>query len=176
MNEAELNAYGQMALALARHADGWARGWDFKFPGITKPVYHHLSDSTFESVANCLWKLKVFRALDEENGGAANFVIDCELEDAFRIAIANHDIGPSFKELLYTRIYLFGDYGTQYWGFSTRRNLAFGKDGQLTSVLDALVPLGYAERTEAGYIWTERVAPIMREAGYEDEWPVGQIP
>jgi len=172
MNKAELNAYGQMAQALAHHADGWVKSWDFKFPGTSEPVYHHLSDSTFEGVADCLWKLKIFRALDEQNGGAANFVFDCKLEDAFSIAIANCNAGPSFEELLYALIYLFGDYGTQYWGFSTRRGLAFGRDGRLTPVLDALVPLQYVRSSEAGYIWTERVAPIMREAGYESEWPL----
>ena len=172
MNQAELNAYGQMALALASYADNSAKAWDFKFPEISEPIYHHLSDSTFEGVADCLWKLKIFKALDEQNGGAANFIIDCKLDDAFSIAIANCDAGPSFEELLYTLVNLFSDYGTQYWGFSTRRGLAFGKDGRLTPVLEALALLQYVKNSEAGYIWTERIAPIMRRAGYESEWPL----
>lgn len=169
MNETEQHAYGQMAQALAWHADGWAKGWDFKFPGVSDPIYHHLSDSTFEGVADCLWKLKVFRALDARDGWAFHFVLNCELNDAYRVAIANREFGPSFGELLYTLIYLFGDYGTEYWGFSTQRGVPFGKDGRLTPLLDALVPLGYLENSEAGYIWTDRILPIMYAAGYEAE-------
>lgn len=171
MNETERHAYGQMAQALAWHADGWAKGWDFKFPGVSEPIYHHFSDLTFEGVADCLWKLKIFRALDERHGWAANFVIDCKLDDACPIAIANRELGPRFEKLLYTLIYLFGDYGKEYWGFSTHRGIPFGKDGRLAPVLEALVPVGYLDKSEAGYVWTERVAPIMYAAGYEAEWP-----
>ncbi|CAN7753096.1 hypothetical protein LJR220_002419 [Bradyrhizobium sp. LjRoot220] len=170
MNEAEQNAYGQMAQALAWHADSWARGWDFKFPGVSEPIYHHLSDSTFEGVADCLWKLKIFKALDEKGNGASNFVLNCELNDAYRVAVASRETGPSFDELLYTLVYLFGDYGTEYWGFSTQRRVPFGKDGRLVPLLEALVPLGYLEKSEVGYVWTDRVEPIMYAAGYAERW------
>jgi hypothetical protein len=33
----------------------------------------------------------------------------------------------------------------------------------------AFVPLGYLEKSEAGYVWTERIAPVMYAAGYEKE-------
>jgi hypothetical protein len=167
MNEAQQHAYGQMAQALAWHADGWARGWDFKFPGVSEPIYCHLSDSTFEGVADCLWKLKIFRALDEKGDWASHFVLDCQPNDAYRVAIANREFGPPFEELLCTLIYLFGDYGAEYWGFSTRRGIPFGKDGRLAPMLTALVPLGYLEKSEAGYVWTDRIEPIMCAAGYE---------
>jgi len=169
MNELEQDAYGQMAQALAWHARYFARSWDFKFPGVSEPVYHHLSDSTFEGVADCLWQLKIFRPLDQKGDWAYKFVLNCELNDACRIAISNREFGPPFDELLYTLINLFGDYGTEYWGFSTKRGIPFGKDGRLAPTLDALVPLGYLEKSEAGYFWTERIVPIMYAAGYEAE-------
>lgn len=169
MDEAQQYAYGQMAQALAWHADGWAKSWDFRFPGVSEPIYHHLSDSTFEGVADCLWKLKIFRALDEKCGWASHFILNCALNDAHQVGIVNREFGPPFDELLYTAINLFGDYGASYWGFSTQRGPAFGKDGRLAALLDALVPLGYLEKTEAGYVWTDRIVPIMYAAGYETD-------
>ena len=71
--------------------------------------------------------------------------------------------------MLYTLVNLFGDYGAAYWGFSTERGVAFGKGGRLAPMLDALVPLGYLEKSEAGYAWTGRIAPIMYAAGYEKD-------
>ncbi len=167
MNQAELNAYGQMAQALVGHADDWIKSWEFKLPGVSEPVYHHLSDSAFEGVADRLWRLKIFRALDD----GANFVFDCERHEAYSVAIANSELGPSFDELLYTVAYLFGDYGSEYWGFSTEQGVPFGVGGRLSPMFDALVKVGYVEKSEAGYVWTRRVAPIMRAAGYESKWP-----
>ncbi len=166
MNEAEQHAYGLLAQALARHADSWARGWDFKWPKVSGPIYYHLSDSTFEGVAACLLELKIFRALD----GGGGFIIDCEPDDAYRVAINNRELGPPFEELLRTTIDLFGDYGTAYWGFATQRHIPFGAGARLSPLFEALVPLGYVNRSEAGFLWTEQVAPIMRAAGYQVEW------
>lgn len=169
MNELEKTAYGRMAQALAWHAHYSAENNGFKFPGVTEPVYDHISDSTFEAVAVSLWKLRILKPLDEEGGWAHHFIMDCKPDDACHIAMSNWKHGPNFDELLITLITLFGDYGTEYWGFSTQRDVPFGKDGRLTSVLDALVPLGYLHKSEPGYIWTERVVPLMYAAGYEEE-------
>jgi hypothetical protein len=57
-------------------------------------------------------------------------------------------------------------------GGSTEREVAFGENGRLVRVLDALASLGLVEKKGSGYVWTERVAPIMHELEY---WPVGRI-
>jgi len=166
INQSEQLAYGQMAQALARHAHYCAEHDGDHFPGVSEPVYYHYSDSTFEGVADCLWRLNILRPLDQTGEWAYNFVLDCEPSDACRVAISNRKSGPPFGELLYTIVNLFGDYGTEYWGFSTQRGVPFGKDGRLAPMLDALVPLGYLEKSETGYVWTERIVPIMYAAGW----------
>ena len=83
---------------------------------------------------------------------AYHFVLDCEPNDACRVAISNRKSGPPFGELLYTIVNLFGDYGTEYWGFSTQRGVPFGKDGRLAPMLMVPSRSGDLEKSETGYV------------------------
>jgi hypothetical protein len=172
MNELERNAYGAIAQGLAWHVHDFSEDSckEFpiseKFPSEAKAIYHHFSTSDFERVADNLWRLQILRPLDEQNGWAYYFVMNCEPSDSYQMAISNWQSGPPFNELLLTFVTLFGDYGTEYWGFSTQQGVPFGKDGRLAFALDALAPLGYLEVNKAGYIWTAQIEPIMSAAGF----------
>lgn len=172
MTDAERTAYGLVAKAIAQHAfaTATATGKDYigKFPEAQRPIYYHLSDSTFEAVAYDLWRLSIFRPLDQRRDWAYHFAFACDVSESDVVAVRNSVNGPTFFQLMVTFINLFGDYGPEYWGFSTKQNTPFGISSRIMPVLDAFVALGYLTRTEAGYVWTERIAPIMRESYNRD--------
>jgi hypothetical protein len=175
MNELELRAYGSVAQAIARHAFAMAEREDrdnrHGNPDAPWPIYYHWSMSTFEAVAIDLWRLRILKPLDEDKNWACYFAFDCEISESNAVAERNAANGPALSELLVTFIDLFGDFGTEYWGFSTRQGVPFGAGGRIEPTLAALASLGYLSRTEGGYVWTELIAPVMRASyGYRD-WP-----
>jgi hypothetical protein len=174
VNEAELRAYGLVAEAVAQHAFAMATAAQQEyvghFPGAPRPIYCHVSTSTFEAVAHDLWRLKILRPLDQKGHWAYHFVFDCEVRASSIVAERNWSDGPTFSELLVTFINLFGDYGTEYWGFSTKQNIPFGISSRIKPTLEALVPLGYLTETDEGYVWTELIAPVMRASYNSDDW------
>ena len=174
MNEAEVRAYGLIAQAIAKHAFAMAEDQNkedgYRFPNATRPIYCHLATSTFEAVARDLWRLGILRPLDQKGDWAFHFVFDCEISRSNILAERNWPHGPTLFELLVTFINLFGDFGTQYWGFSTKPNILFGTNSRITPTLEALVTLGYLEKTDGGYLWTELIAPIMYASYEADGW------
>jgi len=175
MNEVELRAYGCVAQAIARHAFAMAESEDEEnrhtFPDAPRPIYYHYSTSTYEAVAHDLWRLRILRPLDQQGDWAYHFVFDCEVGESYAVAERNAPNGPTLFELLVTFVDLFGDFGTEYWGFSTKQGVAFGAGGRIEPTLDALSSIGYLTRTEGGYVWTELVAPVMRASYNSDDWP-----
>jgi hypothetical protein len=171
LNEAELRAYGLVAQALAQHAFAWATHDEMhfvgQFPGVPRPIYDHVSMSTLEAVAYGLGRLKILKQLDQEHD---YFVFDCEVPTSNIVAQHNWSDGPTFPELLLTFINLFGDFGTEHWGFSTKQNTPFGTNSRIKRTLEALVPLGYLAKTDAGFIWTDLIAPIMRVSYNFEDW------
>lgn len=71
------------------------------------------------------------------------------------------DGSPSLPELLEAFIDFFDGYGKDYHDFSSAIYVPFGRNGRMTRILEALVPLGYVEKTDEGYVWTD-VEPVMR--------------
>jgi hypothetical protein len=175
MNELELCAYGYVAKAIAQHAFAAAETEDkdcrAAFPDAPGPIYHHWSMSNFEAAAHDLWRLRILRPLDESNGWAFFFVFDCDVDESNLIAERNVSEGPTLFELLVTFINLFGDFGTEYWGFSTRQETRFGRNSRIKPTFDALAALGYLAKSEDGYTWTELIAPAMRASYNSDDWP-----
>jgi len=133
------------------------------------PIYYHYSMSAFESVAHDLWRLGILRPLDQKGGWAFHFVFDCEIDESNDLAEQNWRQGPTFSELLVTFINLFGDFGGEYWGFSSKPIVPFGAGSRIATTLDALVLLGYLTKRDGGYVWTDRIAPVMLES-YEAEF------
>jgi hypothetical protein len=184
VNEAELRAYGLVAQAIVRHAFAKAssetnrdRGlYSSRFPGAPQPIYFHEYVSTFESVADDLCRLGILKPVDQRQ--IAYFVFDCEVSEANIVAERSWEQGPSLFDLLVTFVNLFGEFGTEYWGFSSSRGVPFGANGRLASAFDALATVGYLGKTDDGYVWTGLIAPVM-QASYEFEgWsdqPVGRI-
>jgi hypothetical protein len=176
MNDLEVRAYGLVAQAIAQHAFASAeteqklRPSQFsRFPEAVLPIYCHYSDSTFEAVAHDLWRLGILRPLDQKGGWAFHFVFDCETTKSNIVAEQNWREGPTLFDLLKTFINLFGDYGAEYWRFSTKPGVPFGIDSQIAPTLEALAATGYLVKTNGGYVWTELIAPVMR-ASYEFEY------
>jgi hypothetical protein len=121
--------------------------------------------STFEAVADDLWCLGILKSLDKHR---VHFAFACEVSEANVVAERNWQRGSSLFDLLVSLVNLFGDFGTEYWGFSSKPGVPFGANGRLASTLDALASIGYLRKTDSGYVWTELVAPVM-QASYEFE-------
>jgi hypothetical protein len=174
LNEAELRAYGRVAQAIAQHAFASAtqdqKRYVGQFPGAPRPIYYHVSMSTYEAVAHDLWRLRILRPLDQQGDWAFHFAFDCEVGASNIVAERNWSDGPTFSELLLTFINLFGEFGTEHWGFSTKKNISFGNNSRIRPTLEALVPPRYLTETDEGYAWTELIAPIMRASCNSDDW------
>jgi hypothetical protein len=172
VTEEEARAYGLIAQAIAKHVFAQAavpvEGDGSPFAEPPRPVYYHQSMSAFEAAAEHLWRLRILRPLDEKNGWAFHFVFDCEVSESDVVAERNRRKGPTFSELLATFVNLFGDFGGKKWEFSTERDVPFGKNSPIKPALEALASLGYATKTESGYLWTELIAPIMCASTF---WP-----
>jgi hypothetical protein len=181
VNESEVRAYGLVAQAIAKHAFAWAE-FEFErkrhhsqFPEATGPIFYHISMSTLEAVVRDLWRLGILRPLDQIGDWAFFFVFDCEVSESNLVAERNCSKGPTLFELLVTFVELFGEFGAEYWGFSAKPSVPFGIDSRILPTLDALSLLGYLEKTHNGYVWTEMIAPVMRESYEFKHWPDATI-
>lgn len=167
MNEMELHAYGKLAQALAERAYQLAEGdlnadaLASQFPNAPRPILAH--NDTFTSLALVLWPLGILRPLNPgPKGWASAFAFECSTEEAAQVAERNsQNGGPSLPELLEAFIDFFDSYGKDYHDFSSAIYVPFGRNGRMTQVLNALVPLGYVEKANEGYIWTD-AEPVMR--------------
>jgi len=164
VNASELKAYGLVAQAIASHAFAKANA----DPAVAGSIYFHDFMSAFEDAAHDLVRLGVLKPLDQKPG-CAYFVFNCEIDEASRMAERNWQIGPKFPELLVTFVNLFGEFGREYWGFSSKPNVTFGAGGRITKALDALASLGYLKKKDGGYVWTDRIVPVMLQS-YEAEF------
>jgi hypothetical protein len=172
MTDAEVRAYGEIARAIANQAHGMASDSEYRecFPDVTGPIYYHYSSSAFEETAWNLWRLKIFRPIGKiEYDWAFYFVFDCDLKDASSVAIQHWRSEPLLSSMIVNLINLFGDYGTDYWGFSTKPDTAFGANGRLESTLEALAAIGYLDKVPHGFVWTTLAATAMQITGY---WPL----
>lgn len=174
MDKLELQAYGRVAQALARHAYAMAESEDkdyrHAFPHARGPIYYHWSTSTFEAVAHDLWRLGIVSPLDQRGDWAFHFAFNCTIDEANLVAEQNAAAGPTLAQLLITFVNLFADFGTEYWGFSTKPDIVFGKNARLTPTFDALASIGYLTKSDQGYLWTYLIGPIMRASYFDEEW------
>jgi len=174
MNDLELQAYGRVAQALARHVQAMAESEDkhnrHAFPNAPGPIYYHYSMSTFEAVASDLWRLGIMCPLDQHADWAFHFVLSCTTDEACAVAQQNAAAGPSLDQLLVTFINLFADFGTEYWGFSTKPDIPFGLKARLAPTFEALAAAGYLTKSEEGYTWTYLIGPAMRASYFEEDW------
>jgi hypothetical protein len=178
VNEAQLHAYGQIALAIARHAFACAEADDARIregrPELRDarwPICYHHCTSAFEYAARDLVRLGILRDFCQGSRLHFNyFVFACELDQADAVAVRNWRKGPPFDELLVTFLTLFGSYGSAYWGVSAEPNLPFGADSRIAATLAALAALGYLVKTTRGYVWSERARPQMQRAGYWQDY------
>ena len=167
MNESELRAYGLVAKAIANHAFAMASpeqpGLRRNYPEAPPPIYFTHFTSAFEQAASDLSRLGIFRPLDQGRGNCC-FAFDCEIDESNNLAGQNWRRGPTFAELMITFINLFGEFGSEYWGFSSKPDIPFGAGSRIATTLDALASLGYLTKTAGGYVWTDRIEPIMLES------------
>jgi hypothetical protein len=165
-----LAAYLSIASAVSKHARAKAQNDDTSYRNYypyLQPndlVYSNDYMSTFEAVADALDRLVITRRLD----------ISCSIfhnvsEHDINLVKANWPNGPSFLGLLQTFIALFGEFGTEYWGFETRPDTHFEpRSPELRSALVSLAALGYAEEISGSFRWTDQIRPVMEAAGF---WP-----
>jgi hypothetical protein len=183
MNKTQLHAYGQLALAIARHAFEKAEADDAKIrhgrPEVRnarRPIFYHDCTSAFERAAQDLVRLGILRDFCADSWLQHNyFVFACDIDQADAVAVRNWRDGPPFDDLLVTFLMLFGFYGSAYWGVSAEPKLPFGTDSRVESTLSSLGSLNYLVKTSSGYVWSERVRPQMQQAGYwqdDDAAPV----
>lgn len=167
MNEMEMHAYGTLAQALAERAyqlaesDSWANDLASQFPDAPRPIFAH--NDRFTSLALVLWRLGILRPLNPwPTGWSSVFAFECGTQEADQVAKRNwKNSGPSLPELLEAFIDFFDSYGKDYYDFSSAIYVPFGRNGLMTRILEALVPLGYVEKTDEGYVWTD-AEPVMR--------------
>jgi hypothetical protein len=167
MNELELHAYGKIAQTLAeiayRFADNQknAREIASRFPDVQPPIWEHAL-AFYESLTRALWSLRILRPLDETpRRWAYHFVFECSVEEADQIAERNWQNGPDFHRLLEIFVDFVDGYFKEGYDFSSAALMPFGRNGRLTGVPDALVAIGYVEKTDEGYIWAD-IEPVMR--------------
>jgi len=97
------------------------------------------------------------------------FNFACEPQCDWELTEANWPRGPSLSDLLFTFVNLFGEFGINYWGFGTAPDTSFKPKWQgLTSAMNALVSIGYAETADDGFVWTDKMGPVMVTANF---WP-----
>jgi hypothetical protein len=167
MSKDELRAYGAVAQALADNAFDMASNDDAsdQFPGLG-PIYYHYSMSTFEWTAQTLWRLKILRPVDMvANNWAHLFAFNCELRDAGDVAITNFKSGPLLRKLIENFLYLYDDY-SPVTGFSSAANQWFGAGSPLEPTFEALVAIGYLEKSSEGYRWTSLATTAMYSTGH----------
>ena len=116
---------------------------------------------------DALCKLQIMKPL---NDIASDCTFLCAPEDVRYIAERNWQKGQSFEDLLTTFIALFGEFGTDYWGFSTDRDLWFEPGAHLCTVLTVLAEIGYASEERGHYRWTKKIYPVM-SAPRTNFWP-----
>jgi hypothetical protein len=173
MNQAELWAYGQVAETLTKHAYISAlESGPLDWPSATKPtepVYFHQCSSAFEWTTQNLWRLGILKNVrDGEPGLPTHSVFTCAPAEAHMVAMKNWNSGSSLNDLIENFLYLVGDYGSEYWGLSTEPNKAFGKGSRIEAMLDALAGIGYLDKIDDGFVWTQRAAEAMYKTG---RWP-----
>src|ERR1700755_312689 len=151
MNDSELLTYGLVVQAIAIHAFAKAEA----DPAVVGPVYFHDFVSALEEAASDLVRLGILSPLNDKRG-CPYFVFSCEVGKSANVATRNWRKGPTFPELLVTFVNLFGEFGSEYWGFSSKPNDPFGENSKIASTLDALASLGYLTRTGNDYVWADR--------------------
>jgi hypothetical protein len=133
----DVKAYGLLAQAIAQFVfwlaerDPSRELYRAGFPEVTPPIFYHVSTSNLEAAARDLWRLGILRPLDQKGNWAFHFAFECEVGESNAVAERNRQHGPRFPELLTTFIDNFGELGTKNWGFSTKRDAAFGADSRI---------------------------------------------
>ncbi len=180
MNEATLDAYAAVAEALAVRISSDFMTMEPYQPrkiigdkvvfapsedAIPGPIFYHISQSDFELCAECLWKLKIFRALDPEPSGewAYHFKFDCEMDEAGDRARQYHAVGPNFEKLLCSFVEMNVEYGSPPWLSAEPADVFFRVDDRLSPAMNALALVGYVNCVEDGFAWSEKVRPVMEE-------------
>ena len=169
MDDKTLSAYCYLAEAISiemhRMAVADAEFLHKGYPSIDEKtlIFHHYFTSTFEGISEQLLRLTIFERI---NGNSSLFTFS--KSDYGSTAKENWTAGPSFAEILNTFIEYFGEYGTQRFGFDTDPDALFHPTGLLTRAIDALAELGYLEKIDTDYRWTEKIRPSMYASGY---WP-----
>lgn len=170
MEGPELHAYCQMAQSTASFVFNQAK-WQGerdprkveknpRFADVSPPIYSHDGMSAFENVADNLVRLGILYEIDR----GTCYAFSCDVGDSSTLAERNWCTGPSFEELFINFINLFGEFGTEYWGFSMSRGAPFGTNSRLASTLDALASIGYLSKTNEGYVWTDLAAPAINRS------------
>jgi hypothetical protein len=170
MDAKKLEAYCSIVHAISEHAREKARHDDAHlrkyYPHLASNEIIYSNDymSTFEAVADALDRLDTMKPLDR-----CCSLFTCEPQQVYELAKANWSSGPSFSELLKEFIELFGEFGADYWGFGTSADIPFKpKSETLTTAMNALVSVGYAEQLGDSYRWIGKVGAAMAAAGF---WP-----
>ncbi len=161
-------AYGQVCQAMAGRLLAFTSNQTFETERggrkklIEAPYIFHNYTSNVEASTYVLWKLGVFRCLDEHNGVGSCFQLDCALDEVADRAISNAAEGGSLNQLLQTFLELVSEFGG---GLSFSRYTPCPVSPDLQSLFDTLCEIEYTKRTAFGFVWTHRVTEIMLAAG-----------
>lgn len=130
---------------------------------VAGPIFHHGSMSDWEECAQCLWSLKVLKALDPTPDGkwAYHFKLDCSPSQVAAIARENAATGPTFERLLGTFIACLYDYGA--WIEEQSEKAALIIDKRAMPAIHALENLGFISRSGSEYRWTDKIRPVMQK-------------
>jgi hypothetical protein len=172
MNENELAAYCATACALAEWTRNVASEYHdcqnrHNYTGIkfNELVYSNDYMSTFEKVGDALESFKVMRPLDRKCSAMIR-----EPKSDYELIMANWFRGPQLNELLNVFTELYGEYGTKKSGFRIAPNTPFNPNSPVVwDAMKRLALLGYAENTEDGFVWADKIKPIMIAGRFWDE-------
>jgi hypothetical protein len=121
--------------------------------------------STLENVGDALESFNIMRPLDRMCSAILR-----EPKSDHELILANWSSGPQLNELLNVFIKLYGFYGTNESGFRISSNTAFNPNSPVVlNAMKTLTLLEYAKNTESGFVWTDKIKPIMIASGFWDE-------
>jgi len=166
----ELEAYGEIAHAIAVSLGQFFDPTNIPPKNELKlppPFFYTYSQSTFEYPAEVLWRLKIFKSLEQDNQYGVFFVFDCDLNDVPIVAVLNSVGGPSLDMLVWTYFYFRSEYSRLQFDRSVL--LLRGSEPILSirederKLYQSLERLGYVTTMPLGYSSTSKLDQLLEK-------------
>ena len=156
---------------------GMARNMSGVLTSAKDGYYWHMATACFEQGCIMLWKLDVAVGATQSGESDIQFVEDISKKvkpssykflssDQIRKKVLEslYPVCPSTEEIISSYLGVVCDYGATELLLPTTRE-EFKPQKMYLKELDALANMGYLERRDSNFIWTDKITPAM-EANY----------